>query len=367
MIRMSFPLKCYIGDVRQRSIKSKIYFLRCCVALSFLFLFISSSHAENKIVLSTKRIFFEEFPEAHNPSLIAFESGYLLTFRYIPSLYTYPWISHIGVVLLDKSFDPISRPQLLKIRPKCSKTLSQAEDARIFSHKGRLFIIYNDNIEIENPSLSDRRDMFIAELFCVNGFFSVSAPRKLIYEEKYQTQLWQKNWTPFEYKGKLLMTYTVNPHEIINPNLVNGSCYLYDMTIPDLNWDWGTLRGSSPPLLDEGEYIAFFHSGIYISSSASWGSYMWHYYIGAYTFSSEPPFHITKISPFPIVADGFYTFSNYYKRVIFPGGCVISGSYIYLAYGKDDREMWIATLDKKALKRSLVYVESTINQLASND
>ena len=203
----------------------------------------------------------------------------------------------------------------------------------------------------------DRRDMFIAELFCTDGFYTLSSARKLTFEEKANI-ICQKNWTPFEYNGRLLFTYSVNPHDIISPNLLSGLCYRFDQTKPAISWDWGPLRGSTPPLLDEGEYLAFFHSSLFTASPSSWGYNLWHYFIGAYTFSSTPPFHITGISASPIMADGFYTQSNYFKRVVFPGGCVISGPYIYVAYGKDDREIWIAKLDKAALKRTLIPVES---------
>jgi|SRR5579862_1273906 len=312
-------------------------------------------YANNELVLSTKRIVLEEYPDAYNPSIIKVDEGYLMVFRYNPSP-AYLWLSYIGVVLLDEEFNLISRPQLLKIRPQNSKTLSQAEDARIFSYKGRMFLIYNDNIDTPSPTDKDKREMFMAELFCNEGFYTISTPRKLVYEEKRQHK--EKNWTPFEYNGNLLITYTVHPHEILAPNLANGLCYRFDMTEAEIVWDWGTLRCSTPPVLDEGEYLAFFHSGVYTASPSSWGFNLWHYFMGAYTFAAKPPFHITRISPSPIIAEGFYTQSSYWKRVVYPGGCVVSGPRIHIAYGKDDSEIWIATLDKAALKRTLVLVES---------
>lgn len=76
--------------------------------------------------------------------------------------------------------------------------------------------------------------------------------------------------------------------------------------------------------------------------------------MGAYTFSAEPPFAITSYTQSPVVDDSFYTKSSYFKRVIFPGGAVAIGPNIYLAYGKDDQEIWIAILDKEALKKALI-------------
>ncbi len=310
------------------------------------------------IVIATKRLVFDRFPDAFNPSMIKTEAGYLLTFRYCPDRWYSPCLSYIGIALLDDDFNLLSEPTLLNTRFFNSKTPSQAEDARIFSYRGRLFLIYNDNPDVVSPSNWERRDMFIAELFYNDEEFSFSFPVRLCYEERYNSVLWQKNWVPFEWNKTLLLSYAINPQEIIYPNLKNGSCFRCYETFAQMDWDFGTLRGSSAAEIVDGEYLAFFHSGSYLSSSASSGQNLWHYFMGAYTFSAEPPFQVTKISPMPIVAEGFYVESHCEKRVIFPGGYVVDGSKIYLAYGKDDCEIWIATLDKEALKSSLVPVES---------
>lgn len=342
-----------------------LLFLKNNLSLSFIFLLMSlyGNPALNfeelvntdNIILTTKRIYLDDFPDAHNPSIIQFKDEFLLVFRYIPDPENQLWMNQIGVVLLDHSLLPISKPQLLNTRPKNSKTPSQAEDARIFSHKGRLFLIYNDNVEVVNPWCNrDRRDMFVAELFYKEGVFSLSPPLKLIYPAGYSKQLWQKNWVPFDWNGKLFLTYTLNPHEILVPNFLNGECHQHCQTSPPIDWKWGTLRGSTPPQLVDGEYLAFFHSAVRANSCYSlWNFELWHYFMGAYTFSDQPPFQITKMSPHPLVVEGFYTPATWEKRVIFPGGFVVLGRHIYLAYGKDDCEIWIAILDKEELKKSL--------------
>lgn len=313
---------------------------------------------KQKIVIATKRILLDDFPDAWNPSMIKIDKGFLLIFRYTPDQDSQPWLSYIGIIILDELFQPLSKPQLLTTRLKNSITPSQCEDARIFKFKDRLFLIYNDNVEVIAPTLWQRRDMFISELFYRDDRFTLSSPLKLVYEEKYNSQLWQKNWVPFEKDGMLLLSYSMNPHEILYPNLNTGICYPCYETSPSLTWNFGTLRGSSPALLVDGQYLAFFHSGIITSSLSSWGIDVWHYFMGAYTFSAEPPFEITRMSPLPIMDENFYTPSDYYKRVIFPGGFVVSDSFIYVAYGKDDREIWIATIDKAVLMNSMIPIVS---------
>ncbi|MGB7978587.1 MAG: hypothetical protein WCF19_05450 [Chlamydiales bacterium] len=311
---------------------------------------------EQHIVLSLKKIEFEKFPEAFNPSLFKLDRGYLLTFRYCPDRIHQNWFSYIGVVLLNEFLEPAGEPEILNTRPKNSKTPSQTEDARIFAFRNKLFLIYNDNINEIFFDQGKRRDMFIAELFLSGQKYQLSSPLKLFFEEKYNV-LQQKNWVPFEWGGQLYFSYSLNPHEVLSCNLKNGVCYSAYKSAPPIQWPYGTLRGSTPAELVDGEYLAFFHSAAKLKSPASYGWKLWHYFMGAYTFSPTPPFKITKMSPKPIMADEFYTASYREKRVVFPGGYVAAGPLIHVAYGKDDCEIWIATLDKEALLKSLQTVD----------
>ena len=78
-----------------------------------------------------------------------------------------------------------------------------------------------------------------------------------------------------------------------------------------------------------------------------------HYFMGAYAFSAAPPFEITHFSPAPLKTADFYEEDNH---VIYPAGYVVEGPYIYLSYGRNDREIWIAKLDKAKLMASLVQL-----------
>lgn len=313
------------------------------------------------IVKATKRIYLPEYPGSYNPSLIKYNDNYIMTFRYQPHHSAHYWISYIGIVLLDSSFNPISKPQLLNTRLNNEFIPSQSEDARIFSINNRIYLFYNDNEDIENPNYNERRDMFIAELFVDNDNFVVGEPLRLVNPAKYRKTLWQKNWSPFEWDGKLMLSYSVNPHEVMTPNLKTGSCQTTYTSEKVINWDYGSqLRGGTPAQLVDGEYLAFFHTGVILKSGTSDNRELWHYFMGAYTFSAEPPFEITSTSPAPIDALGFYTYSSHFKRIIYPSGFVVEGNNLYLAYGKDDSEVWIATMDLGELKKSLVPVQEKV-------
>lgn len=318
--------------------------------------------SSEKIVTATKRLYFPDYQGAYNPSIIEFKDGYLLTFRYTPKRWEEPWVSYIGVVLLNESFEPISDPELLDTRFYNQTTPSQSEDARIFSYKNKLYVVYNDNMDLTFPSYWERRDMYMAELFYTDHHFFLSEPVRLLYQARLRQMPWQKNWSPFEWNGNLLFSYSITPHEVISADLETGTCQYFCQTNKSIEWQLGPIRGGTPAQLVDGEYLAFFHSGEISVSPSSDNRELWHYFMGAYTFSADPPFEILKASTKPLNAPEFYTYSSYEKRVIYPGGFVVVGSNAYVAYGKDDSEVWIATINLEALKNSMESVKITLKK-----
>jgi predicted GH43/DUF377 family glycosyl hydrolase len=314
---------------------------------------------ENNIVTSTKRLLIKDFYGAHNPSIVKYKDGYLMSFRWTPNHWDEPWISYICLVLLNSSFDPISTVDVLDTRKYNNITPSQSEDARIFYFKDKLYVVYNDNMDLVFPSTWERRDMYIAEIVCdENNTFTALEPLRFVHSTKYRDRPWQKNWNPFVWNDRLLFSYNLHPHEVILADLANGICQpIYETKPKTLDWKFGELQGAAPAYLVDGEYLAFFHSKLYTKSPCSENQELYHYFMGAYTFSADPPFTITKISQEIIDSPEFYTYSSYLKRVIYPGGFVVNGPNLYLAYGKDDCEIWIATIDLEKLKKSLIEVK----------
>lgn len=346
-------------------------FITCSLILAYANTLISQPAPYDKkmevwksIVVATKKLEFHNFPKAFNPSLAHTNIGVLLTFRYLPDP-NRPWISQIGIVRLDENtLEPNEAPQILQTRSPNSKTPSQAEDARVYFSRenGKTYILYNDNVEIVNPTDTQRRDIFIAQLDSINGTFVMSEPTRLYHYDQYRHVKWQKNWFPFEYDGILLLNYSINPHEILYPNLMDGKCVTLSMTKIFNNWKFGKIRGGTPALMVDGEYVTFFHSSMRAFSPASPDDDRYHYFMGAYAFSSEPPFEITKITPLPLVSKGFYEESDAEKRVIFPGGYFIKERYLHVAYGRNDSEIWIASIDKDLLKANMVPVQEYVDE-----
>lgn len=341
-----------MGDL-VKAMNNCLYIL--CLFSIWLFPFLEGKQQNlSDMVIATTQIKIKDFPNIWNPSIVKTKKGFLLTFRYTPERHA---ISYIGIVELNDSLKAISKPQVLNIRKPDDNIESHCEDARIFSCNGDPYVIYNDVIDTNDLISRHRRDIFVAKIHLDKHKIRVDPPIRLYHPEKYKKSETEKNWVPFIWDGALLLGYSLNPHEVLYPNLKTGECPTACKSTFYSPWKWGHWRGGTPALLVDGEYLAFFHSSMMTRSEASNGVMMYHYYMGAYTFSAEPPFNILSASIAPIVGKDFYTLSAHEKRVVFPGGFVVAGPSIYVAYGKDDCEVWVAILDKAKLMRSLRPVE----------
>jgi hypothetical protein len=131
-------------------------------------------------------------------------------------------------------------------------------------------------------------------------------------------------------------------------------------TLGAIDWKWGILRGGTPAVLDGDHYLAIFHSYRKMTTVQSNGRFMRNYFMGAYTFSSEPPFEIRSISPEPIISKNLYSGTS----IIFPSGLLVNEDFVWVIYGKRDKEAWVAKIDKKKLLNSLIpvlpYVEPVL-------
>lgn len=322
---------------------------------------------KSNLSITTKKIEIEGFPDALNSSLLKIDQGILLSFRYWPEYF----ISYIGVVLLNDNFEPITKPQLLFM----DSNFSHFEDARLFSYNGKIFIAYGDysytlkkgavDLDNANSIISGtlKETMAIGELKMQGNEFALVNPVKLLYQDRLRQDR-QKNWVPFEWNGIMLFSYYPSPHIVLKADLVSGRCKKVADSNPQMYWPWGEIRGGTPACLVDGEYLAFFHSstilkGLTLKDDQVIQEDKTLYFMGAYTFSAQPPFSLTKTSPSPIVADGMYSPNVDNKHVIFPGGYIIEGDSIYISYGKDDCEIWVAKLSKRQLMDSLVPVSSS--------
>ncbi len=312
-----------------------------------LFLFLSTLNAidlEQRIqdfVLETQKIEIPNSPYAFNPSIVFWRGSYILCFRELIQAERddSSGPSRIGLVFLNEHFSLEGDPYFLDFL---------GADARLVNVDEHLYVVCEGGFR-----------MIVGELDFDGEDFILKTSESLTYFPEEDPLRREKNWVPFNYQGKLLLSYSLEPHEILEPFL-DGSeeCLMIESTSSGIIWPWGELRGGTPALRCGNEYLAFFHSSINMASDHSEGKVIPHYFMGAYTFQKDPPFRITRISKEPIIGRNFYHGLNYPPywhpvQVIFPCGFVFDDDYIWVAYGRQDHEIWMAKLSKSGLFKNL--------------
>jgi len=304
-------------------------------------------------VLETQQIEIPGHPLAFNPSIIRWQGRLLLSFRI---RYPETLINQIGLIFLDEEFHPDGSAQILDIRMPDPLSVPKRQDPRLVAIGDKLFVVYN-NVLLRNFKPEIRR-MFAAEVHFDGTGFYVDQAEYLRYFEDEKPDRSDKNWVPFDYEGTLLMARFLDPHWVLRPIWGTGICETFSKSARPIYWDWGQLRGGTPALLiNPDEYLAFFHSSINMPSLHSKGKIVRHYFMGAYVFSAHPPFEIKRMSSEPIIGKNFYLGKEHQTwkplHVVFPGGFVFDDRYIWIAYGRQDHEIWIVKLDKERLLNSL--------------
>ncbi len=318
----------------------------------------------DEFIIDSMKLEIPGYLHAFNPSIIRRENGFLICFRSISKKH-FPHRSDIGFVWLDEQFKIVGKPVLLKNQeeeflPSSKGISTRAEDIRLIRVGDKIHMIYNDYRKLLRIQPRCIR-VHTAELKHDGEHFTAYHVERYIDFEGESKKLIEKNWTPFDFDGEMMMIYRMQPHKIFR-SIGRGACETYATSAGDIDWEWGDLRGGTPALkIDEGHYLTFFHSMKQMRSLHSESKMMPHYFVGAYMFSSSPPFEITHMSPKPIVGQGFYygkQYPYYWKPVvaIFPTGYVYDDNFIWLSYGRQDHESWIIKIDKKGLLDSLVPI-----------
>ncbi len=324
------------------------------------------------IVKRVTKLEIEGIRAPYNPGLIENEEGFFLVFRhdskdrkkffgiktpfrqkiYLGNL-KMPFRTFISALELDPNFKPITSPVRLDTGSDFS------EDPRLFKLGAQAYITYNDIEDNDIESRTIRLAKLDTETLKLQDQVNLELNLRRI----------EKNWVPFIYEEegikKVHFGYYFNPHVILKMDdpAKNELVHLSKpnhIAVQNMPWhkSWGIIRGGTPPVLVDGQYLAFFHS-FFKESGKIW------YVMGAYTFESAPPFRITACSSLPILFKGIYNtktnntaFSR--KPSIFPSGLVLGKEngedVIHVACGENDCAVKIVTFDKKALLKSLTPV-----------
>jgi len=303
-------------------------------------------------LLGTKKLEIPGYKDAFNPSIVKWDGKILMTFRFRSGSDS----SEVGFVHLDEEFNLISTPAELERDPFIAD--SKLQDPRLIVIGDQLQIIYSDLVKVEKETI---RRVYVGQVEIKGERFFLRNAHPLIDFDGEDRRVREKNWVPFSFNNELLLSYSISPHKVFKPITDNEFCETVCSSTPNISWNFGELRGGTQAIKQDGYYLSFFHSSIKLASVQSNSKMMIHYFMGAYTFEDQPPFKIRSISAIPTLGKDFYSKTDFKTwkplKVVFPCGLTEVGSYLYLVYGKQDSELWVAKIDKKTLLKSLVAVE----------
>lgn len=159
----------------------------------------------------------------------------------------------------------------------------------------------------------------------------------------------EKNWLWFFHQGKLHLIYMTFPHTIMRFNELLQVEETYTTQPQNMQWPWGQPRGGTPPVRIGNEYWSFFHSAI------EHRKFTRRYFMGAYAFEAQPPFNITRISTWPLLAGSEKDRHGGGKPLVCfaNGSCLRNGKW-FVTFGINDLGSGWIDIPHEELKQTMV-------------
>lgn len=309
------------------------------------------------LVLDVFKITIPDVPYAHNPTILPNQKGgYTLAFRYDPNSNKLgnPK-TFLGYVELDKKFKARSKLRLIDTGNHNS------EDPRLFCTKDATYVSYTHLIQF-TPQICN----IAVSKIDLNTHTTFAS-----HDLNYSKGVREKNWTPFVWqnpqgKDEVYIIYKYLPHRILKlKEPFDGDVTIAyenedgEETLAEWEKKWGLIRGGTPAIKVDDEYISFFHSS-FLSGKIRY------YVFGAITFEGKPPFRVTKLSKKPIFFKNIYEtkvtpdvwiYPRNILKVIFPSGALLEErkgrDAFYVFCGENDVAIKCVVLDKEQLLETL--------------
>lgn len=260
----------------------------------------------------------------------------------------------IGLCLMDENLNPIPATNVLldlyselEIRYSRIKVHKfpmgfHVEDPRLFIYKDELYLSYTDGYIMGQAKINP-------ETLQAENSFYLEKPDPV----NRQTE---KNWTFFDYEGRLMCVYDASKQEIFE---MSGDKHtkLYETPFEN-HWRWGQMRGGTSPVRVGDNYLSFFHSASDIKTMKGTGR---QYFMGAYMFEGKPPFKPISISKEPLLAGE--RISDHIPRlsnrifVVFPAGQIRKENSWLVSYGYNDYECRYVEISDELLKENLIPIK----------
>ncbi len=256
-------------------------------------------------------------------------------------------VMKIGICLLDENYQPIENTNVLlnlhsdlsvingKTTHKYEKGF-HVEDPRLFVCDDKLMLSYTDGYQMAQAEI-DADTLQAKESF---------------YIDKVDAKRTEKNWVFFEDDKKLLAIYDIPTMELFEMD--GAKIKPYSKLSETLKWNYGDIRGGTPPIKYGNHFIMFFHSSTNIIKRNKIGR---QYHMGAMVFESKFPYEPIAITEKPIISgekvpDSIDRLSPYIY-VVFPSGVIREEDGYAISFGYNDYRCRYAKVSDEFLKANL--------------
>jgi hypothetical protein len=285
-----------------------------------------------------------------NPSIATLATGQKIALVRRDRIPPVPGEGTVWSVLLDDQLHPCGVPYPL---------VDRGEDPRAVVIGERLYLFYvviEKNADGKILGSCEMLTEFVAATFPLVPIRSFQLPKNPVSDPQRANTTWEKNWVPFALNdGNIALIYTHQPWTILHLNVapeVPIPEFLAVFSIGEIKWDYGEIRGGTPPIVfDENSLITFFHSAQVIGSRNV-------YMVGACVFRNSPPYEPRLITTEPLLVARYRTTAARFgwgvlASVIFPLGAIQQNSIFKLLCGIDDGEIGIFAMTTEELKSRL--------------
>lgn len=250
------------------------------------------------------------------------------------------WHSSMQAYRLDDNLNPIGQVELKSHRRDHSE---QHEDPRVIWNNGAFWVSYCSWTRYGQYSAKQ-----------IFASFDSSWTFQRTIHPRYGKNLLtdngiEKNWIWFNYDWSWYFVYSFSPHIVVRVGNELPIAEYKSENKP--KWDYGEIRGGTPPVRVGEEYISFFHS------SLPWKNRQKRYYMGAYAFESKPPFRVTRMTTEPLLAG-----SDKDSRTlggppcIFPCGAVLEKEKWLVSFGVNDETCGWLKIPQRDLEKLLCSI-----------
>ena len=213
------------------------------------------------------------------------------------------------------------------IRTKC-KLLGGAEDPRWIRVHDCIYVFFS-------AWWKERCIIGMGKFDMQHNILKSIVPLTVITDDESLSMRHEKNWSPWVFNNKVYVSYSLNPHTVLEVNVQNGHCtsIVQGAFRRDICFD---LRGGTPAVAYKNMFIGIGHV-LHNRHSflAKWALFR-RYYHYAYIFEARYPFNITRVSS---------AFTVYDVGIEFITGLEIVDDIAYITIGVNDTYTNIVKVD----------------------